>query len=194
MAQSKSRKKKASDVAAAALLPDETPESLDKVRDILFGGQMRAVESRLARIEERLLHEQRALKKDLEKQLADLESFTKKELSALTEKLDVERSHRGDEVKAVGAELKSSFKSLDKRLAKLDEATSTADAELRTQLLEHTKAVSAQIKALGDQLTAELNRSVRELRAEKTDTASLIEVFSDVAVRLSEELQASTEE
>ena len=186
MAQSKSRKKK--------VPPEETPENLDKVRDILFGGQMRAVESRLARIEERLLHEQRAIKKDLDKQLANLESFTKKELSALSDTLDAERSHRGDEVKAVGAELKSSFKSLDKRLAKLDEATSTADAELRTQVLEHTKAMSAQIKALGDELSTELNRAVRELRAEKTDTASLIEVFSDVAVRLSEDLQASTGE
>ena len=194
MAQSKSRKKKASSPAVSVALPDETPESLDKVRDILFGGQMRAVESRLARIEERLLHEQKALKKDLEKQLASLESFTKNELSALSEKLDAERSHRGDEVRAVGAELKSSFKNLDKRLAKLDEATSTADAELRTQLLEHTKAMSAQIKTLGEELMTELNRAVRELRAEKTDTASLIEVFSDVAVRLSEELQASAEE
>jgi uncharacterized phage infection (PIP) family protein YhgE len=191
MAQSKSRKKKASNPAA---MLEETPENLDKVRDILFGGQMRAVESRLARIEERLLHEQKALKKDLEKQMASLESDAKRELSALGEKLDAEQVRRGDEVKAVGAELKSSFKSLDKRLAKLDEATSTADAELRTQLLEHTKAMSAQIKTLGDELMAELNRAVRELRAEKTDTASLIEVFSDVAVRLSEDLQASTEE
>ncbi len=191
MAQSKSRKKKASHPAA---MLEETPENLDKVRDILFGGQMRAVESRLARIEERLLHEQKALKKDLEKQMANLESDAKRELSALGEKLNAEQARRGDEVKAVGTELKSSFKSLDKRLAKLDEATSTADAELRTQLLEHTKAMSAQIKTLGDELMAELNRAVRELRAEKTDTASLIEVFSDVAVRLSEDLQASTEE
>lgn len=194
MAQSKSRKKKASEPSAASLLPDETPESLEKVRDILFGGQMRAVESRLARIEERLLHEQQALKKELEKQLASLEAFTKKELSALSAKLDAERASRGEDVKAVSAELKSNFKSLDKRLAKLDEATNAADAEFRTQLLEHTKAVSGQIKALGDDLMSELSRSVRELRAEKTDTASLIEVFSDVAVRLSEELQASTEE
>ena len=38
----------------------ETDQNLDQVRDILFGGQMRAVESRLARMEERLLAEQEA--------------------------------------------------------------------------------------------------------------------------------------
>jgi vacuolar-type H+-ATPase subunit I/STV1 len=193
MAQSKSRKKKSSN-PEVPVAPDETPENLDKVRDILFGGQMRAVESRLARIEERLLHEQQALKKDLEKQLASLESFSKKEVSALSEKLGAERSRRADEVKAIGDELNASFKSLDRRLATVDEATSTADAELRTQLLEHSKAMSGQMKTLSDEFSAQLTRAVRELRAEKTDTASLIEVFSDMAVRLSEDLQASTDE
>jgi len=164
MAQTKSRKKKAQESPAAASLPDETPENLDKVRDILFGGQMRAVESRLARLEERLLHEQKTMRAGLEKQIATLEAYAK-----------------------------DSFKSLDKRLAKLDDATSTADAELRTQILEHTKAVSAQIKTLADELTAELTRAVRELRAEKADTASLIEVFSEMAVRLSDDLQASSD-
>ncbi len=194
MAQSKSRKKKSTNPATSSVASDETPESLDKVRDILFGGQMRAVESRLARIEERLLQEQKALKKDIEKQLAGLESYAKNEVAALSDRLDAERSRRGDDVKAIGGELKSGFGSLDKRLTSLDEATSTADAELRTHLLEQSNAMTAQIQALSDEISAELARAVRELRAEKTDTASLIEVFSDIAVRLSEDLQASTDE
>ena len=44
----------------------ESPESLDKVRDILFGSHMRSVEGRIARIEERLLREQQTLRADLE--------------------------------------------------------------------------------------------------------------------------------
>ena len=43
----------------------EPPESLDKVRDILFGGQMRAVDGRLQALEEHLLHEQTQLRADL---------------------------------------------------------------------------------------------------------------------------------
>jgi hypothetical protein len=53
---------------------DSAPESLDKVRDILFGGQMRAVESRLQGLEERIMREQAAIRADLTKQLAEVDA------------------------------------------------------------------------------------------------------------------------
>ena len=39
----------------------EQPESLDQVRDILFGGQMRMVDTRLRSLEERIVLEQTTL-------------------------------------------------------------------------------------------------------------------------------------
>src|SRR5215213_6941666 len=77
-----------------ALPPAEPPESLDKVRDILFGGQMRAVEGRLQALEERLLHEQAQLRADLGKQLAGVEADARRELQALTEQLATDRVKR----------------------------------------------------------------------------------------------------
>jgi outer membrane protein OmpA-like peptidoglycan-associated protein len=50
---------------AAAATPNG-PENLDTVRDILFGGHMRAVEGRLARMEERINREQAVMRADLE--------------------------------------------------------------------------------------------------------------------------------
>lgn len=175
---------------AAAALAGESPENLDKVRDILFGGHMRAVEGRIARIEERLLREQQSLRADLEGAVAGLESYTRKELEALGEKLKAERAKRAEDLKALAAEMRESLKALDKRLATLDEATSGADADLRSQLLEQKRAHAAEVKQLGEELTAELRRAQQELRAEKADLSSLVSVFSDMAVRLTEELQA----
>src|SRR5690349_16058116 len=45
------------------------PASLDKVRDILFGNQMRDVERRFARLEERLIKETADLKEDVRRRL-----------------------------------------------------------------------------------------------------------------------------
>src|SRR4051794_10546298 len=45
------------------------PASLDKVRDILFGDQMRDVERRFARLEERLIKETADLKDDVRRRL-----------------------------------------------------------------------------------------------------------------------------
>ena len=187
----KKTSKSAADSADAAL--GEAPENLDKVRDILFGGHMRAVEGRIARMEERLAREQQTMRAGIEKTLTGLEAFTRKELEALGEKIKAERTKRVDDLKALGSELKESLKALDKRLAQLDQATSSADADLRSQLLEQQRESAAELRRLGDTLTAELGKTEQSLRTEKADISSLLAIFSDVAVKLSEELQAPTE-
>jgi chromosome segregation ATPase len=182
--------KKAKDpVPETAAAGPNGPENLDTVRDILFGGQMRAVDGRLARMEERLARDQAVMRAEFEKALAGLDAFTRKELEALGEKLKTERAKRTDELKALGAEIKDAVKALDRRLAQLDEATGRADAELRSQLLEQQRDAAAELKRLGDTLSAELRTAEQTLRAEKADVSSLLAIFSDVAVKLSEELQ-----
>jgi DNA repair exonuclease SbcCD ATPase subunit len=181
----KSAKAPVPDTAAPAA---DTPENLDKVRDILFGGHMRAVEGRIARVEERLLREQSALRSDLETAIAGLEAYARKELDALGERLKAEREKRAEDLKALGADLREAIKALDRRLAKLDEATSLADADLRSQLMDQKRVLAADIKQLGDQLMAELRRAQQELREEKADLAAVVAAFSEMAVRLSERL------
>ena len=194
MPKSESKRKKATTSRTPDAPPaDETPENLDKVRDILFGGQMRAVDQRLAALEKRFQREIDGLRKDTEKRDADLEAFIKKEIEALTKKLQTERSKRTEDLKTLSGEMQGGFKSLEKQLAKLDDASSKADADLRTAILEHTQTVSKQLKDLTDQFGDELRRAVQELRGDKLDTATLIQLFSDMALNLSEDLQAGTE-
>jgi DNA-binding ferritin-like protein (Dps family) len=192
MAQSKKPRKKTADTSPPPAV-DETPENLDKVRDILFGGQMRAVESRLKRIEERLRREHEALRSDLEKQIQALEKQTRKDTDGLAEKLNGEQMKRGEDIKGVSAALRDTARSIEKRLAKLDESSNAADAEIRSQLLEHMETTAAQLRELTERFTADLQTVATELRAEKVDIASMVELFSDMAVRLSEDLQAPTD-
>jgi hypothetical protein len=162
----------------------ETPESLDKVRDILFGGQMRAVETRIQGLEERLLREQQALRADLGRQLGELETFTRKELQELLDRIAAERQKRSEELKALGAELREAIRGIEKRHMKLEEASNLADAGLRDQLLLQAKATSAELGKLSDRLTAEMQRSYQELKTSKTDSAALATLFTDLASRL----------
>ena len=65
MARNENGKRKSGGTQVAEPPADEAqPESLDKVRDILFGSQMRAVETRLQGMEERLRGEHEALRSD----------------------------------------------------------------------------------------------------------------------------------
>jgi hypothetical protein len=69
-------------------------ESLEKVRDILFGSQSREYEKRFARLEERLLKEAADLRADLKKRFDTLEIYIKKEVESLMTQMKAEREER----------------------------------------------------------------------------------------------------
>ena len=166
---------------------DATPESLDKVRDILFGGQMRAVESRLQGLEERLMREQAVMRSDFDKRIADLDAGAKRDAQTLGDRLNAERTKRAEELKALSAEIKEILRSLEKRHVKLEELTGMADAEIRDNILQQSRAITAEIERLSQRITADLNREVTALRTDKTDVSAIVSVFSDMATRLAGE-------
>jgi hypothetical protein len=160
------------------------PESLDKVRDILFGSQMRAVETRLQGLEERLRREHETLRDDFSKQVESLDALIRSETQALAERLVAERTKRVEELKSLAGEIKEALRALEKRHVKLEEATSMADAGLRDQLLMQSTAAASELAKLGERLGAELQRSHHELKSTKTDSATLSSLFSELAARV----------
>ena len=158
---------------APSPVTDSQPESLDKVRDILFGGQMRAVESRLQVIEERFRQEHEALRSDFARQVESLDAFIRSEVQTLDERLAAERAKRTEELKSLAAEIKEAIRALEKRHVKLEESANLADATLRDELL-----------LLGEQLSNELARSHPALVAAKTDRTALAGMLTDMAARL----------
>lgn len=173
-----------SPAAASAPAAEPQPESLDKVRDILFGGQMRAVETRLQGLEERLRQENETLRADFAKQTEALDAFIRSEVQILGERLATERTRRGEELKSLAAEIKESVRSLEKRHVKLEEAANLADAGLRDQLLLQSTAAAAELARLGERLGAELSRSHQALDTAKTDRAALAGLLTDMAAGL----------
>jgi len=169
----------------ADLPPNEAaPESLDKVRDILFGGQMRAVESRLQGLEERIMREQATMRTDFSKQIADVDANAKRDAQTLGERLVAERTKRTEELKALSSELKEVLRSLEKRHVKLEELTGMADAEIRDHIMQQSRATTAEIERLSQRVTNDLNREVTALRTDKTDVSAIVSVFSEMATRL----------
>jgi hypothetical protein len=178
MARTESDKRKSGGLQVAeppapSPVPETQPESLDKVRDILFGGQMRAVESRLQGIEERLRQENEVLRADFARQVESLDTFIRSEVQILNERLAAERTKRTEELKSLAAEVKEAIRALEKRHVKLEESANLADAALRDQLL-----------MMGEQLTTELTRSHQALDSAKTDRTALAGLLTDMAARL----------
>ena len=180
MAKNTGHKTKAPNGASA----DPAPESIDQVRDILFGGQMRMVDARLQGLEERVLRETAALRADFERQVGDLDGSIKKELARLAERLASERTKRAEDLKALGAELKEALKGLERRHQTLEEVAGIADAELRDHLLKQGAAFTSELGRTSERLTGELDRITTALQSEKLDAAALVTGLSELAGRL----------
>ncbi len=163
--------------------------NIDKIRDILFGVQMRDYEKRFARLEERLLKESQDLRDETRKRFDALETFVKNEFEALTGRLQTEQRTRDESDQALYRELQNTGQTLDRKLTQFDEQTTRTQRELRQQILDQSKSLSDEIRQKHEELSALLDREVAELGNVKTDRASLASLFTEVALRLNNDFK-----
>ena len=180
MAKNPVQQKREGNGAASA----PAPESIDQVRDLLFGSQMRMVDARIQSLDERFAHETSAMRADFERQITELDNAIKKELARHTERLNAERTKRVDDLKALSAELRDSLRSLEKRHHTLEEAAGQADAELRDHLLKQGAALSSDIARTAEKLGSDLDRITTQLQSDKLDSALLASGLTELAGRL----------
>lgn len=158
--------------------------NIDKIREILFGVQMRGYEKRFSRLEERLLKESTDLRDDTRKRFDALESFVKSELEALTERLQTEQRTRDDSIQNLSRELQGVGQALERKITQFDEQTTRVQRDLRQQILDQSKSLGEEIRQKYTELVALIERETAELGDAKTDRASLASLFSEVALRL----------
>ena len=163
--------------------------SIDKVRDLLFGGQLRELDRRFARLEERLVKETNQLRQDMQARIDALEAYARKESDSLSDQIRAEHQDRVDAHDNLARDLKESSKSQERRTTALDEQTSKAQRELRQQMLEQHQRLSEEIRRRTEELLATLTRESQALRADKTDRSTLAALLNEMAMRLTDELR-----
>jgi uncharacterized phage infection (PIP) family protein YhgE len=163
--------------------------NVDKIRDILFGSQMRDYDKRFGRLEERLAKAADALRDDLKKRFDSLESFVQQEVESLHQRLKTEKTERVDALKELTRETRDSSKALDNRLSQLDEHLASAQGDLRTRILDQSKTLSNEIHKAHSEMESALEREAESLRNEKTDRATLADLLTEMALRLKDELE-----
>lgn len=146
--------------------PEDRAGNIDKVRDILFGGQMREYDRRFGRLEERLSREIVELKDDIRSRMTALEQFVKQETSALADRLTAEHDART-----------AAMREVDK-----------AQRDLRQQMLDMQQKLSEDLRQKIEDVLARLSREAAELRHDKADRAALADLLTEMAMRLNHDL------
>jgi len=173
--------------AAVAETAEASSASVEKIRDILFGSQIKNYESRFSRLEDALARETAEIKDTMRRRLDSLEAFFKSETESLAARLKTERDEREELLNDVSRELKTSSAQLSKKILDLDNKAAQDRSAARQELMAESRKLLDEIRQRNDSLSTLLETRVQELRNSKTDRSALAALFVELAVRLKDE-------
>ena len=167
--------------------------NLDKVRDLLFGTQVRDFEKRFNRLEERLVKECANLRDDTLKCLDSIETYVQKEFESLTEGLKTEQTERDGAVQELAQNFKDTTKSLENETKKRLESVQTYSqtevlslndrlkneqserGEALKELVQNIKDVTKSLEKKITQLDEQTTQKQRELRQQILDQSKSLD-------------------
>lgn len=168
--------------------------NLDKVRDLLFGGQMRDYDRRFAAIEDRILRETNELREDVIKRLTAIEALLSREIDAMNERVRAERDDRSTAARELARQLDDTARTFEKKTTQLDDQIARGLRDMRQQLHDQHHQLSDDLKRQADQILERLARESQQLQSDKTDRASLAALLNEMAMRLTDEFRLPTAE
>jgi DNA anti-recombination protein RmuC len=163
--------------------------NIDKIRDILFGVHLRDSERKFSRMEERIAKDITDLRDDTRKRLDELQQFVKDEVKSLTERLANEQTSRADSVSLVTNELRDLTQNVDKKVTTVNEQIAKNESDLRQQILAQSNNFSDELQKRTNEMLQSLDRDATELRDDKADRVALAQMFSDMALRLTNDFK-----
>jgi len=169
--------------------PIDESGKVDRIRNILFGSQMRDYDGRFQKLEERLSREATELRGELQRQLQALEAFMKGETESMTNRVKTEQSERGQAIERLAHEMTETAKGLELKINNLDSQAAKDIRDLREQLLEQSKTLSADMKEKHDEMKGHLDREAGQIRDAMTGREALAEMLTEVALRLKNEFR-----
>jgi exonuclease VII large subunit len=189
VATSSAKSEAPAEVKNAEIPANAETGNVDKIREILFGGQMRDYDKRFARLEERLLKESNELREGNRRSLEALETFVKNEFASLANRLQMEQQSREGSDQNLSRELQEAIRSVEGKLTQFQNQTTETQRDLRQQLLDQSKSLNEEIRRKHDDLSTTIEREVADLSHEKTDRSSLSALFTELALRLNNDFK-----
>jgi len=169
--------------------PDFSGEShIERIREILFGAQMRRYESMFNRLKERMEKEVSDLRGEVSRRLDSLEGYVRKEMASLGTELRQAREGQAEAVREMGRELKDRNDFYKEKMGRLNDQMAKSHRTLRRQILDEANRLSDDLRKRQEETLAMLDRATRELHADRIDRATLSNIFQEISVRLNRDM------
>lgn len=184
MARKPTNKSRPSDAST-----EDIEGNVDKIRQILFGGQMRDYEQRFDTMEARLTQNMERVSHDFERRLERLDAYVRREVDKLGEQIKSEKKDRTTDGKKTAEELQYLVEQVETWFAEVDEQLASEAKELRNSILEQCEGLSTQIRETYEQMTAELRKEADELADKKLAREDMAALLTECAMRLKKDFK-----
>ena len=151
-------------------------DSLDVVRNILFGEQVKQTEQRGMELERLLEISIGSLREETERKFNNISQ----ELVALVNLLTDETKSRQSEF----SQTRSSFNHLTHQLSQLEIKMQKEQSQLQEQIVNESNEATQTIKRVHAEISIKLENAVAQLRHEKADRKAIANLLSGVAKQL----------
>jgi uncharacterized membrane-anchored protein YhcB (DUF1043 family) len=169
---------------------------MDQVRDILFGAQLKEMDTRMQRQEERFTRATEDAKGALKNRIDSLENFMKSEVASLLARIKEEGDERSTMLKTEQRERQEAVAQLAKDLAAAQEATDrkltkhaatldTTERELRQLMLTESGTLADKIQEKYEHSLQVLSNTAEQIRTDMVYRSTLASMFTETAVKLS---------
>lgn len=164
-------------------------QNIDKIRDILFGVQVRDFERRFSKLEERFNNVIAETREETNRKLNELEEFVNREVRSLTERISVEQQSRQDDVKKLVSDLNNTSHDFEKKMSVMSDQTARNDSDIRQKIFDQSKSLSDEMKNRQEEILGKLEWEASQLREDKADRIAMAEIFTEMAMRLTGEFK-----
>ncbi len=162
------------------------PESVERIRDIIFGAQMRDYEERFESLERRLGEVIRELSQTLEQRIDKLNQLVLKQFGQLNRELQRESRERGEGHGQLESRLEETHSSLSQSIDARRVETEKALSQLQDLLSQQTSETADRLRRKLETLIRETKESLERLSSQKADRTRLASLLSEVARQLDE--------
>ena len=165
---------------------DETAEAdnVDKIRDILFGNQMRDVDKRFASLEKSLTNDLAAMRNENALQIESLKTYIESEIEILGSKLSSEEKSRIEDVDDLDGRVKQQAKQIDKKIADVVKSLDKTSRDTNQKILKQTQDFGNELTKQISETRDRMDDQREALSAAKVDKQVLSEVLNALALQI----------
>ena len=159
-------------------------DNVDKIRDILFGNQMRDVERRFASLEKTLANDLAALRKENALQIDSLKTFIESEIEIMGSKLAGEEKSRIENVDELDDKVKQHVKQIDKKIGDVSKSLDKSSRDINQKMLKQSQDFNKELSSQIGEARERMDGHRLELSSVKVDKTLLAEMLNSLALQI----------